>query len=294
MMRNFSFFVLLITFFCFELFSQNKTEINKPIALITDYGTKDFYVGALKGSILKINPNARIIDITHEIKSFDIREGMFTTLLATQEFPAGTIFITIVDPGVGTFRRPILLETSDGKIFIGPDNGLLTMVMDKFGVKKVIEITNKDYFRKDGVSKSFHGRDIFGPVAAYVSAGASVESCGKEVRDYIRIPIQNPKIKENKISGEVIFIDKYGNIQFNIGAYSLTGLNINLGDNVRIKIGNKSIECAYVTTYGDMEKGKFVLFESSTYFLELAVNENSAEKHFNAKLGDSVEIEKVK
>jgi S-adenosyl-L-methionine hydrolase (adenosine-forming) len=276
------------------LFSQNEFKSNGIIALITDYGSKDFYVGALKGSILKINPAANIMDLTHQVKSFDIREGMFTTLLSSQEFPAGTIFITIVDPGVGTQRRPIILETSDGKIFIGPDNGLLTMVMDKFGIKSVREITNKDFFRKEGVSKSFHGRDIFGPTAAYISLGKKIETCGKEIEDYKKIPIQNPKINENKVIGEVIFIDKYGNIQFNIGAYFLTSLGINLGDRVKIKIGNKITECTYVTTYGDIDKGSFVLFEASTNFLETAINENSAEKHFNAKLGDEVEIGKMK
>jgi S-adenosylmethionine hydrolase len=166
--------------------------------------------------------------------------------------------------------------------------------MDKFGAKQVREITNKELFRKTGVSKSFHGRDIFGPTAAYVSMGTAVNKCGDEITNYITLPIQAPTVKDGKIIGEIIFTDKYGNVQVNFGTYILETLRVKLSDIIRIKIGNRTIECPVMRTYGDVPKGNFVIFESSTDFLEIAINEGDAKNFFNAKLGDLVEITKIK
>lgn len=275
-------------------YAQSDFKSNGVIALLSDYGMRDFYVGAFKGSISKINPKANIIDITHDVSPFNVREGMFTLLLASQEFPKGTIFIGSVDPEVGTEMRSIIIETKDQKVFIAPDNGILTLVINKFGVKQAREITNTALFRQEGISKSFAGRDIFGPVAGNISNGVGISECGKEISDYEIIPVQTPEIKDKKIVGEVIFIDKYGNIQVNFGSYFLKSIGVNLGEKVRIKIGNRNVQSTFASTYGYVNEGSFVLFEASTDFIEIARNESSAEKYFNAKLGDKVEIERVK
>ncbi len=277
-----------------NLFSQSEFKPNGIIALLSDYGTKDFYVGAFKGSITKINPRANIIDITHEVNPFNVREGMFTLLLAAQEFPKGTIFIASVDPEVGTERRSVILETKDQKVYIAPDNGILTLVMNKYGVRQIREITNNALFRQEGISSSFAGRDIFGPVAANISNGTGLNECGKETQDYEVIPVKSPEIKDKKIIGEVIFIDKYGNIQANFGSYFLKSIGVNPGEKIKIKIGNRSAKSTFASSYGYVDEGSFVIFEASTDFMEIARNESSAEKYFNAKLGDEVEIEKIK
>lgn len=286
------FFVIILSFA--NLKAQTDFQSNGIIALLSDYGTKDFYVGALKGSILKINAKANIIDITHDVTPFNVREGMFSLLLASQEFPKGTIFIASINPEVGMYNRAIILLTKDQNVFIAPDNGILTLVMNKYGIKELREITNKELFRKEGVSNSFAGRDIFGPVAANISNGVKISSCGNQITDYEVIQIKPAEVKDKKIIGEIIFIDKYGNIQVNFGSYLMKTLGVEVGERVKIKIGSKSINALFSTSYGFVNEGGFVVFESSTDFIEIARNESSAEKYFNAKLGDRVEIEKIK
>jgi len=293
-MKKYILLIFTVIFISSNSFSQGDFKPNGIIALLSDYGTKDFYVGAFKGSILKVNSDAKLIDITHDVIPFDVREGMFALLLASQEFPQGTIFIASVDPEVGTGSRAIMVETKDQKVFVAPDNGILTLVMNKYGVKQIREVTNQNLFRREGVSRSFGGRDVYGPVAAAFSKGVSLQECGKEIQDYEIIPVKTPEIKDKKIIGEVIFIDKYGNIQVNFGSYFLKSIGISLGDKVKIKIRNRNANTTYSSTYGYVDEGSFVVFEASTDFIEIARNEGSAEKYFNAKLGDLVEIEKSK
>jgi len=286
--------ILLVSFSFVFLNAQGTFKSNGIIALISDYGTKDFYTGALKGSILKINPQANVVDITHEITPFNIREGMFNLFLASQEYPKGTIFIASINSEGIISSRSILLETKDQNIFIAPDNGLLTLIINKYGIKQIREITNSEFFRKEGVSRTFIGRDILGPVAGYVSLGVDITQLGEEINDYELIPIKQPEVNKDKIIGEIIFIDRYGNIQVNFGSYFIKSLGVQIGEKIKIKIGNKVVKAMYSPSYGFVDEGGFVIFEASTDFIEIARNESSAEKYFNAKLGDRVEIEKIK
>lgn len=286
--------LLLICFSYAFLNAQSTFKPNGIIGLLTDYGTKDFYAGALKGSILKINPKANVVDLTHEITPFNIREGMFNLFLASQEYPKGTIFIASINSEEVVNSRSILLETKDQNVFIASDNGLLTLIINKYGIKQIREITNSEFFRKEGVSKSFLGRDVLGPVAGFISIGIDIDKFGKEINDYEMIPIKQPEINKDKIIGEIIFIDRYGNIQVNFGSYFVKTLGIQIGEKVKIKIGNKIVKALYSPSYSFVDEGGFVLFEASTDFIEIARNESSAEKYFNAKLGDRVEIEKIK
>ena len=286
--------ILLVSFSFVFLNAQGTFKSNGIIALISDYGTKDFYTGALKGSILKINPQANVVDITHEITPFNIREGMFNLFLASQEYPKGTIFIASINSEGVISSRSILLETKDQNIFIAPDNGLLTLIINKYGIKQIREITNSEFFRKEGVSRTFIGRDILGPVAGYVSLGVDITQLGEEINDYELIPIKQPEVNKDKIIGEIIFIDRYGNIQVNFGSYFIKSLGVQIGEKIKIKIGNKVVKAMYSPSYGFVDEGGFVIFEASTDFIEIARNESSAEKYFNAKLGDRVEIEKIK
>jgi len=262
------------------------------IVLMTDYGTRDFYTGALKGVIYSVCPEAIVVDITHEVTPFDIREGALTLLLAAREFPPGTVFVGIVDPGVGTARKPIVAETGNGDFFVGPDNGLFTMAIREFGLKRVYQITNPAWMHGGKISSSFHGRDIFGPAAARLASGSPPGEAGPPLSEWVSFPIRDPVIEGKKITTEVLFVDRYGNIQLNVGAHLLQSLGIHRGGDVAVTIEGKERLCKLVGTYGDVKEGDLLLLQASTGFMEVAVNLGSAAKVFGAKVGAPAVIEK--
>ncbi len=180
------------------------------ITLTTDFGISDHFVGAMKGVILGIAPRARIVDITHQITPFEVNEAGFVIAEAARWFPKGTIHVVVVDPGVGTARRPILVEAG-GQRFIGPDNGVFTMVYD-FGSHKVREITNPKMMLTT-VSRTFHGRDVFSPAAAHLARGATPARFGKLVHDFVRSSTIKPvQLKKHCWSGYVLKVDHFGNL----------------------------------------------------------------------------------
>ena len=202
------------------------------IALLTDFGVRDTYVGELKGAVLSINPSVTIVDITHEIPPQDIRAGAFLLGNAATAFPAGTVYVAVVDPGVGSERRPVLLETPQGT-FVAPDNGLLTHVAwhgdhhhpppSTSGLAPLLSgvkawhLTNPAYWRSS-VSNTFHGRDVFAPVAAHYATGVPAAEMGSPVTELWRLPFPQPKLQEGVVTGEVIYVDHYGNLVTNIPA----------------------------------------------------------------------------
>jgi S-adenosylmethionine hydrolase len=287
-------YVLLLAILVVCLVDAN-AQTGKPagtIALMTDYGDRDFYVGAIKGAILSVCPQANIIDLTHNVSAYDIREGAFTLQMSSREFPPGTIFVAVVDPGVGTNRKPILLETKDGKFFVGPDNGLFTLVMREFGVKRVRDITNPEWMRKGKQSTSFHGRDIFAPAAAMLALGKPAEEAGPELVHHVALPIRQPSVEDKQVTGEVIFVDRYGNVQVNFGVEMLEKINVSSGDYVTVRIGDRKKVCKFVAAYGDVEIGEFLVLSASTGYMEIAVNQESAKEYFNAKIGLQIFVEK--
>ncbi|MDQ5846979.1 MAG: SAM-dependent chlorinase/fluorinase, partial [Acidobacteriota bacterium] len=185
------------------------------ITLLTDFGTADYFVGAVKGVILSINPAATIVDITHEIPPQDIEAAAFTLLAAYATFPLKTVHVAVVDPGVGSSRRPILVEAA-GQFFVGPDNGIFSYLCDSVKNSQVFHLTNAKYFRQP-VSPTFNGRDVFAPVAAAISNGADPQQLGDKIKDYVRLkPLMPEKSRKGEIKGRVIHIDRFGNCVTNI------------------------------------------------------------------------------
>lgn len=180
------------------------------ITFITDFGYTDHFVGVMKGVILGINPAVRIIDISHQIDSQDIREAAFVLKLAYRYFPKNTIHVVVVDPGVGSGRRPIVVVTPD-YYFIGPDNGVFSYIYKEEGSIKVVEISAEHYYLQSPGS-TFHGRDIFAPVAGWLSRGIEANNFGLEMEDFARLEPSEPEIKEGLIVGRIIHIDKFGNL----------------------------------------------------------------------------------
>ncbi len=274
--------------------SKEKTASKKVIALLSDLGNKDFYVGALKGTIYSIYPDAVIVDITHQIPPYNIKEAARTLYLAEREFPTGTIFVAEVDPGVGTGRRPIVVLSLDGKYFVGPDNGIFNFIYREAGVQRVYQIKNPKWMRQARVSKTFHGRDFFAPVAAHLAAGWPVEEVGPEMKDYMLLAL-NPVVKKgNRIKSEVTAIDRYGNVLLNIPEKLFSSLGVSPGEEVVVGLKNKTVKVKWDTTYGKVPVGASLLLISSTGFLELAVNRGNAARKYGLKIGARLTIEKRK
>ena len=283
----FLFFILLPASLVLGL---NKST-NGLVVLLTDYGQSDYYVGALKGAIYAVYPEARIDDITHQVTPFNIWEGAYTLSLAAKEFPKGTVFIAVVDPGVGTARKAIVLETKDGKFFVAPDNGLLTFVAEEMGIHSIREIKNKATMRpKESFSATFHGRDIFGPVGAHLASGVPLSNLGPAMNDLVRLKIPRAIVKNGKIWGQVIRVDIYGNVITNISDNLLNEAGIGLGDLVILNLRERTFPVRFVRTYGDVPTGAKLCHLESRRLLELSINMGDLANQLGINVGDQVVI----
>jgi S-adenosyl-L-methionine hydrolase (adenosine-forming) len=247
------------------------------IALITDFGTKDYFVGAMKGVIFTINPNANIIDITHEIPPHDVQSAGFALGSAYKNFPEKTIFVAVVDPGVGSNRRPIVVETPKYK-FVAPDNGLLSFIFNFEKDFRVFRIDNDELFLKP-ISKTFHGRDIFAPVATHLSMGVKPELVGSEIKDFIKFDLNSPQTIANKrIEGQIIHIDYFGNLVTNLKLEDLP-------EKFELKIRDQTIK-KLSQNYSEAGKGELLLILGSAGFYEVAANQSSAKDILRAVVND--------
>ncbi|MEW6419069.1 MAG: SAM-dependent chlorinase/fluorinase [Nitrospirota bacterium] len=262
---------------------------NAIITLTTDFGYKDPFVGIMKGVILNINPLANIVDITHDISPQNILEAAFAIEMSFESFPYKTIHVVIVDPGVGSVRRPILVIT-DHHYFIGPDNGVFSQIYNLVHeTLSVIHITAEHYFLPQR-SATFHGRDIFAPVAAWLSRGINVSKFGDPITDYVNIPIPVPIVLEgNTIEGEVIYIDRFGNVTTNIRNQKIGEL---FADNPegRLKVIAKGKEAPLKNYYSEAgDNGLYSLINSFGY-LELFVRMGNASSDFGISVGEKVNV----
>ncbi len=258
------------------------------IGLLTDYGWTDPYVAQLKGVILTVNPNARLLDLTHSVTPFNLTEGAYLLDQCAEEFPSGTIFVAVVDPQVGADRSPVLLETAKGKFFVGPDNGLFTQVIAHEGLAKAWVLDRPQFFRSGEISRTFHGRDIFGPVAAHLAAGTDPERLGTPVTTLVMLPDKEPTFAAGMISTEVLHIDRYGNVILNLPKAGEVAARLHDGNVVKISIGRESYSAPLVKTYSEVEKGRLLLVYGGGDLLEIAVNEGSAAKQLKVEPGASV------
>ena len=256
------------------------------ITLLTDFGSSDYFVGAVKGAILSVNPLAVIADITHEIPTHDIEAAAFTLLAGHATFPPGTIHMAVVDPGVGSTRRPIVVQAGD-YFFVGPDNGLFTYMYDREPSHKVFHITTKKYFRPSP-STTFHGRDIFAPVAAWLSTGTEPRAFGPLITDAIRLqtslkPVQR---RDGKIEARIIHIDRFGNC--------ITNLTRDLVDDKNhptLLIKRKRIS-KFLDSYSSAPPNTPFFIWGSAGFLEISLNTHSAAQNLGLKRGDQLILDK--
>jgi len=256
------------------------------ITLITDFGRQDEYVGLMKGVMLGIDPAARIIDLTHAIDPRDAAQAAFTVESSWRYFPEGTIHVVIVDPGVGTERALLCLEFQR-QIFLAPDNGVLSLLLDAEPRGSLRRLDNSDYWRCT-VSRTFHGRDVLAPVAAHLSRGAQTSALGPAIDPgrAVRIDDLRARLQANgEVSGKIIHIDRFGNLITNIDAGALNSR----GASWEIAFGSGRIR-GVSGTYADAESGAVLALIGSRGYLEIAVNSGSAKTFFNARKGDAVRV----
>ena len=258
------------------------------IALLTDFGWDDHYVASLKGVILSINPNAVIADISHSVRPQNVRDGAFLLREVYPHFPEGTIFVAVVDPGVGSSRRALCVQTSRG-FLIGPDNGLLSLALRHENKFEAREIVNERYFLKP-VSATFHGRDIFAPVAAHLSKRNIFVSLGPRLKTIQQIPFPAAKKTRNGIVGEIVYLDRFGNAMTNISK-EIFGSRVSALSR-RVQIHVKSL-CLYgiCEYFGEGKVNELMAVWNSSGLLELAVPNGSAEEQFRLSITDSVRLE---
>lgn len=253
------------------------------ITLLTDFGLQDSYVAEMKGVILSICPDVTLVDITHTVPPQDIRHGAFVLSAASRAFPPGTVHLAVVDPGVGTERRPVAIQTERG-FFVAPDNGLLSFVLAEGPVLRAVLLSNQAYHRQP-VSATFHGRDIFAPAAAYIHNGVPLQAFGPEVGSLSLFPMLRPRrIREDLLAGEVIHVDGFGNVITNIRRAD--------GDWERfaqVQVGRRAIR-RLCRTYAEALPGELVALFGGSDYLELARRDGNAAHRLRARVGTPVRV----
>jgi len=253
----------------------------KPIALLSDFGTQDWFVASMKAVILFVNPSAVIVDINHNIPAGDITAGAFNLLACHAYFPEGTTFVAVVDPGVGSGRAALAIKAG-GYFFVGPDNGLFSLIIDNYYKFEVRSLENTRYFLKE-VSATFHGRDIFAPVGAHLSRSVAFEKLGPKMKTIVRLStIAAARADGKRILGTVAYIDRFGN--------AITTIPSSLASQAsRIRVKGHTLPLC--GRYSDVKEGKPVAVIGSCGFVELSVNRGSAAKSMKLAIGDAVTVD---
>lgn len=273
---------------------------NVVISLTTDFGTQDGYVGVMKGVMAGIAPNATFVDISHEIPPQDVRSAAYVLWTMLPYFPEESVHLIVVDPGVGTSRRPIAAKTPWG-LLVGPDNGVFSYVWRAAPPELIVELASSDY-QLGAVSATFHGRDIFAPAAAYLAAGVPLLKFGSEVKDPVRLPLPRLEITDGALHGEVLYIDHFGNVITSIGRLVWEGDYLHLdaafgtGQPLMLRASAVNVRAAgrdlgpIRRTYGEVNPGDPLALIGSEGMLELAVSHGHGGDALGAKVGDSVSI----
>jgi S-adenosyl-L-methionine hydrolase (adenosine-forming) len=255
------------------------------IALLTDFGTRDHYAGTMKGVALSICPDATLVDITHDVPAHDVLAGALELAASYRYFPSGTIFLVVVDPGVGSARRGIAVEAGDHK-FVAPDNGVLTAVLDDHAPRRAVELSERRYARPT-VSRTFEGRDRFAPAAAWLAKGIELPALGRPAGAIHRLDIPQPRVDEDRIEGEVLRVDRFGNLITNVDRRSFE--RVAAGGALDIRVGGHAVP-KFVSTYADAAPGEICALFGSSDHLEIAANGSNAALALATDRGAAVHI----
>jgi len=261
-----------------------RTEPIPTITLTTDFGLRDWFVGTMQGVIAGIHPAAKVVDLTHDIPAGDVRAGAFALAAAYSYFPKDTIHVAVVDPGVGSARRAIAGQTAK-YFFVGPDNGLLSWALARQKILACHALQNQTFFLPS-VSRTFHGRDIFAPVAAHLSRGVPIQKLGPPVKEFLRLDRPEPERSGRRLKGQILYIDRFGNAITNCDAFALSPLG---QGRLHVLARGKKL-CSVEGFYQAVGSGQAVAVLGSTGFLEIAINGGNAAARFSLRAGDPVTI----
>jgi len=258
------------------------------ITLLTDFGARDAYVASMKGVILSLNPAANLVDLSHEVPPQDVRAGALILAAAAPYFPPGAIHLAVVDPGVGGHRRALAARCQE-QFWVGPDNGVFHLIFSRAPALTLVSLENPAYFRPR-VSATFHGRDIFAPVAAHLSLGVDLDRFGPRIADPVSLAFPEPEFGPEAVRGEIIAVDRFGNLVSNLPAADLAAW---LGEaRLHLRAGALRLQ-GLARTYADATPGEFLALEGSHGFLEIACALDHAARRLRAGVGLAVEIRKA-
>jgi S-adenosylmethionine hydrolase len=260
---------------------DTSSGLHPTIVFITDFGTANDAVALCKAVILQIAPDAHIMDITHQVTPFQIEEGARDLASVSAYYPAGTVFLAVIDPGVGTSRKAVIVKTKKGQYFVLPDNGLITPVVDRDGLEAAHEITNQTWMLSPAVSSTFHGRDIFSPAAAHIAAGWDYTIAGPAVPELVRLTIKKATLEEKGITGDIIGLDDpFGSLISNIQGDDFRALGYQVGDKVSFQLNGKTIVLPFGKTFMDVPVGDSLLYQDSRGRIAIAVNQGNYSRKF--------------
>ena len=277
---------VLVFLLCVSLSALAVAQKSAEIVFMTDFGSNNDAVPICKGVMLGIVPDARIIDLTHDVTPFSILDGARFLAGTAPYYPEGTVFVVVIDPGVGSSRKAIVAKSKKNQYFVLPDNGLLTFVQDRDGIEGIHEITNKDFMIGAGISSTFHGRDIFSPAGAHVARGDDWTKAGPEVpvTQLVRLNVPKPGVDNGKLSATIIGIDvPFGNLITNVNRDDFAKLGYKIGDHLQVMLGANEMDIPFVHTFSDVDLGKPLLFIDSRGRLSFALNQSDFSKTYNIK-----------
>jgi len=289
------YFLVVISFGCANAPGSRDANSAPPrrptIVFMTDFGTANDAVAICKGVILGIAPDARIMDITHQVTPYQIEEASRFLYGVTPYYPSGTVFLVVVDPGVGTSRKAVIVKSNKGQFFVLPDNGLISAVMERDGLAGAREIANQKWMIQAAVSSTFHGRDIFSPAAAHLAEGWDCTIAGPEVSQLVRLSPKTAKLDGKSASGEVIGLDDpFGSLVTNITREELEALGYSLGEQLTVQINKKPVTLPYVQTFMNVPVGESLLYIDSRGRVAIAVNQGNYSKKYGVDLPATINI----
>jgi hypothetical protein len=247
------------------------------ITLLTDYGRDDDFVGVCHGVIRTIHPEAQIVDITHGVRRYAVRQGALVLRNTLPYTPVG-VHAAIVDPQVGTERRAIALRAADGRLLVGPDNGLLSLAWERCGGIELAVDVSRSPHRLEPVSATFHGRDIFAPVAAHLARGAALEDAGDPLdpAELTTVELPTPRVEDGSVVAHALVIDRFGNAALNVDHQDMAGTGITLGGTVELEVGGERYLATYAQTFADVRPGELIVYEDAYRTLAVAINRGDA------------------
>jgi S-adenosylmethionine hydrolase len=272
---------------------EPQPRVTAPILFLTDFGLRDGAVAACKGVMWSITPTLRVVDLTHDVPAYDVESAAEVLERALPFYPSGTVAVAVVDPGVGSERKGLAILTGKGHLLVGPDNGIFTLVLETEGLDRAVELRDPRYFRRGGSSFTFHGRDVFAPVAAHLASGVSIDSLGPPLVP-MKLDLRPARRVGQNVEGIVRYVeDPYGNVVTNIPPSLLDSAGIRVGDSLDVRVGRRSMRLPWRRTFSDVAEGQSLAVMHSRELLSFSINLGNFATRYGIRRKDGVSISRI-